>query len=291
MKKLLSIAIVAVLCFGLTAASVFAENRETYDGGREPAVDDSGEPSAHDTLDTTSQGYGMGRQVDNENRPTGADEFNAQYSGYDAVAINEPDTGVTLTFDCGYENGNTAKILDTLKEKNVKAIFFVTGDYVQSEKALINRMIAEGHIIGNHGMKHKSLPVLSDDALNAEIMTLHDFVKNEFGYEMTYLRPPCGEFSEKSLSAVQDLGYKTLMWSFAYVDWEENSQPDSAAALERIVGAAHSGEIALLHAVSDTNTAILGQVIDEIRAKGLEFDNPGGVNMGYFEKFRNIKIN
>jgi peptidoglycan-N-acetylmuramic acid deacetylase len=267
MKKIVSFLLMAAVVFSMTAASVFAQ----------------------DNLDTTSQGYGMGRQVDDENRPIGADEFNSQYGGYGAVAINEPDTGVTLTFDCGYENGNTAKILDTLRDKNVKAIFFVTGDYVQREKQLINRMIAEGHIIGNHGMKHKSLPALSDDALTAEIMTLHELLKNEFGYEMTYLRPPCGEFSEKSLSAVKDLGYTTLMWSFAYVDWEENRQPDTAEAMERIISAAHSGEIALLHAVSDTNTAILGDVIDGIRAKGLEFENLGG-NMGYFEKYRNIKI-
>jgi peptidoglycan-N-acetylmuramic acid deacetylase len=283
MKKIISAALAVALCFGMTAANVFAENRDTYDGANETP--------AQDTLDTTSQGYGMGRQVDDENRPIGAEEFNSQYSGYNAFAINEPDSGITLTFDCGYENGNTAKILDTLKEKNVKAIFFVTGDYVKTEKQLINRMIAEGHIIGNHGMKHKSLPTLSEDALTDEIMTLNDLLKNEFGYEMTYLRPPCGEFSEKSLSAVKDLGYTTLMWSFAYVDWEENSQPDTAAALERIVSAAHNGEIALLHAVSDTNTAILDDVIDGIRAKGFEFENPGGSNMGYFEKYRNIRIN
>jgi peptidoglycan-N-acetylmuramic acid deacetylase len=269
MKKILSVFLSAAVVFGVTAANVFAG----------------------DTLDTASHGYGMGRQVDTDNRPTGADEFNSQYSGYEAFAVYEPDKGITLTFDCGYENGNTVRILDTLKEKNVKAIFFVTGDYVQKEKALINRMIAEGHIIGNHGMKHKSLPALSAEALTAEIMTLHDLVKNEFGYEMTYLRPPCGEFSEKSLSAVNDLGYTTLMWSFAYVDWEENSQPNAAEALERIVSAAHGGEIALLHAVSDTNTEILGTVIDEIRAKGFEFENPSGNNMGYFEKYRNVRVN
>jgi peptidoglycan-N-acetylmuramic acid deacetylase len=274
-RKLISLSVAAAMCFGLTFTSVSAQNTQ----------------NAQDTaLDSSSIGYGMGRQVDGENRPTGADEFNAQYSDLNAYAMNEPNSGITLTFDCGYENGNTAKILDTLKEKNVKAIFFVTGDYVKAEKPLIKRMIAEGHSIGNHGMKHKSLPGLTEEALTSEIMTLHDLVKNEFGYEMTYLRPPCGEFSEKSLSLINDLGYTTLMWSFAYVDWLENDQPDSAEALERIVSAAHGGEIALLHAVSDTNTQILPAVIDAIRANGFEFANPGGTNYGYFEKYRNVNV-
>jgi peptidoglycan-N-acetylmuramic acid deacetylase len=105
-------------------------------------------------LDTTSYGYGMGRDVDNANRPYGADNFNADYGKFGAYAIVEPGAGVVLTFDEGYENGYTGKILDTLKEKGVKAIFFVTGDYAKDNKALIKRMIDEGHIIGNHGMKH-----------------------------------------------------------------------------------------------------------------------------------------
>jgi peptidoglycan-N-acetylmuramic acid deacetylase len=277
-KKLLSLSVAAVMCFALTFIGANAQNTHNTQDAQNTA------------LDTASIGYGMGRQVDSENRPTGADEFNAQYSGFNAYAINAPDAGVTLTFDCGYENGNTAKILDTLKEKNVKAIFFVTGDYVKSEKPLIQRMIAEGHAIGNHGMKHKSLPGLSEEALATEIMALNDLVKNEFGYEMTYLRPPCGEFSEKSLGLINDLGYTTLMWSFAYVDWLENDQPNSAEALERIVSAAHGGEIALLHAVSDTNTEILPAVIDAIRANGFEFANPAGTNYGYFEKYRNVKV-
>jgi peptidoglycan-N-acetylmuramic acid deacetylase len=269
MKKLFTVGISALLCIGITVMSV----------------------SAQDALDRTSIGYGMGRQVDSLNRPTGADEFNAEYSEYDAYAVFPEDSGVTLTFDCGYENGNTAKILDTLKEKNVKAIFFITGDYAKKEKSLVRRMIDEGHIVGNHGMKHKSLPALDEEALASEIMTLHDFVKDEYGYEMTYLRPPCGEFSEKSLYDIQNLGYTTLMWSFAYVDWEENSQPDRATALERVLTAAHGGEIALLHAVSNTNAEILGDIIDGIRGKGLEFSLPGqSSDMGYFEKFRNLTV-
>jgi peptidoglycan-N-acetylmuramic acid deacetylase len=227
-----------------------------------------------DNLDTTSYGYGMGREVDSANRPYGAENFNADYGSHGAYAIFEPGAGVVMTFDEGYENGYTGKILDSLAEKGVHAIFFVTGDYAKDNKALIRRMIDEGHIIGNHGMKHKSIPGLSKEALTADIMTLHDYIKTEFSYDMIYFRPPCGEFSEDSLAAVSDLGYTTLMWSFAYVDWEENNQPDPVAAFERICGAAHEGEIMLLHAVSSVNADLLPAVIDNFREQGLEFVLP-----------------
>jgi peptidoglycan-N-acetylmuramic acid deacetylase len=234
----------------------------------------TGLPVAADDLDTTSYGYGMGREVDSNNRPYGAENFNADYGDQGAYAIFEPGAGVVLTFDEGYENGYTGKILDSLAEKGVKAIFFVTGDYAKDNKALIRRMIDEGHIIGNHGMKHKSIPGLSKEALTAEIMTLHEYIKTEFNYDMIYFRPPCGEFSESSLAAVSDLGYTTLMWSFAYVDWEENNQPDPGVALERICTAAHEGAIMLLHAVSSVNADLMPQIIDNIRNQGLEFVLP-----------------
>jgi peptidoglycan-N-acetylmuramic acid deacetylase len=228
----------------------------------------------YSSFDTTSYGYGMGREVDNQNRPYGADNFNSDYSHLGAYAIFEPGSGVVLTFDEGYENGYTTKILDTLSEKNVKAIFFVTGDYVKSNKPLIRRMIDEGHIIGNHGMKHKSIPGLSEESLTEDIMSLHNLLKSDFNYNMVYFRPPCGEFSERSLKQVSDLGYTTLMWSFAYVDWEENNQPDPGFAFERITGASHSGEIMLLHAVSSVNADLMPSVIDSVRQKGLEFVLP-----------------
>ncbi|MDR0986071.1 MAG: polysaccharide deacetylase family protein [Ruminococcus sp.] len=228
----------------------------------------------YEDYDSTSYGYGMGRDVDSGGRPYGADNFNADYGGVGAYAIFEPGSGVTLTFDEGYENGYTSIILDALRDKGVKAIFFVTGDYVRSNKPLIQRMIDEGHIIGNHGMKHKSIPGLSHEGLVEDIMSLHELVKSEFNYEMVFYRPPCGEFSERSLKQVQDLGYTTLMWSFAYVDWEENNQPAPDAAFERITSAAHEGEIMLLHAVSSVNASLMPQIIDNFREQGLEFVLP-----------------
>lgn len=224
-------------------------------------------------LDCTVCGYGQGHEVNENNCPVGALMFNDSYSEYGAYAVTKGDN-IILTFDQGYENGYTAPILDTLREKNVKAVFFLTGDYAKRNPALVKRMIDEGHIIGNHGMKHSSLPKLSDEEAREEIMSLHDYVKQTYGYEMKYFRPPCGEYSEKALSTVQECGYTTLLWSFAYCDWDVNAQPDTVSSLEKVTGAAHKGAIYLLHSVSATNCEILPEVIDSIRSAGYEFGLP-----------------
>ncbi|MBP5378345.1 MAG: polysaccharide deacetylase family protein, partial [Ruminococcus sp.] len=177
---------------------------------------------------------------------------------------------IIITFDQGYENGYTAKILDTQKEKDVHAIFFLTGPYAKTEQSLVKRMIDEGHILGNHGMTHARLPTLSDEDAKKEIMSLHDYVMDNYGYEMQYFRCPCGEYSEKALETVKNCGYKTLFWSSAYVDWNTNSQPSPAEGLKKLGDSAHGGEILLLHSVSATNAEILGQLIDDFRAKGFK---------------------
>lgn len=220
------------------------------------------------SLDNTSHGYGQGYAVDTDNRPYGAIDFNSQYEKYDAYALTDNKKSIILTFDQGYENGYTEPILDTLKEKNVKAIFFLTGDYAKKETELVKRMIEDGHILGNHGMTHASMPKLSEEECNKEILDLHNLVLEKYNYEMQYLRPPCGEYSEQSLSVAQQLGYKTIMWSFAYVDWKTDAQPSQSEALEKLNGAAHGGGIYLLHSVSKTNSEVLGQLIDSLREKG-----------------------
>lgn len=226
------------------------------------------------SLDSTCKGYGQGREVDESNRPVGAVMFNDEMSQYGGYAIFDDDGKIVLTFDQGYENGYTTPILDALKEKDVKAVFFVTGDYVKRNADLVKRMIDEGHIIGNHGMAHASLPKLSHDEAVNEIMSLHEYVRNKFGYEMKYFRPPCGEYSEQAVALAQELGYTTMLWSFAYKDWEVDNQPDSAEAFERVSGAAHGGAIYLLHSVSATNAEILPQVIDCLKEQGFEFGLP-----------------
>lgn len=219
-------------------------------------------------LSSEKHGYGQGTATDSQNCPVGAADFNSQYNQYDAYALTNDKKRIILTFDQGYENGYTAPILDVLKEKNVKAIFFLTGDYAKKEETLVKRMIDEGHVLGNHGMTHASMPELNAGELKEEVMSLHKFVADKYGYEMQYLRPPCGEFSEESLSVCSEMGYKTLMWSFAYVDWKTDDQPDPGQALERIVSSAHGGGIYLLHSVSSTNAAVLGDAIDRLRAEG-----------------------
>lgn len=232
------------------------------------AADDIG------SLDRTCRGYGQGKEVDENNRPTGAEMFNNEFCKYGCYAMLDEDKEIHLTFDQGYENGYTAPILDTLKEKNVKAVFFLTGDYAERNADLVRRMIDEGHIIGNHGMKHASLPKLSVEDAKQEIMSLHDFVKDKYNYEMTYFRPPCGEYSEQSMAVCNELGYKTLLWSFAYPDWDVNNQPDPSSAFDRVTGAAHGGGIYLLHSVSATNAEILPRVIDNLKEQGYELTLP-----------------
>lgn len=226
--------------------------------------------SAVYAADSTKIGYGQGTAVDEKGRPADAVSFNQRYSDLDAYALNNEEKRIIITFDQGYENGYTEKILDTLKEKNVKAIFFLTGDYAKKETALVKRMIDEGHILGNHGMTHASLPELSDAEAEEEVMSLHNYVLNNYGYEMQYFRCPCGEYSEKALETVQKCGYKTIFWSYAYVDWKTDSQPEPTASVKKLTDSAHGGEILLLHSVSSTNAKILGEVIDNFRAEGFE---------------------
>lgn len=219
-------------------------------------------------LDTTVHGWGLGPHTDDEGRPIDATKAQDKYGEYDAYFIAPSDNNIYLTFDEGYENGYTPRILDVLKEKNVKAVFFITMPYAKSEPELVQRMIDEGHVVGNHSVNHKSMPTLSVNKMISEVMDLHEYVKEHFGYEMHLFRPPMGEFSEQSLAVLQSLGYKTVNWSFAYYDYDPANQMEYQKALNKVVDAAHPGALYLLHAVSKTNTDILGDVIDAFRDEG-----------------------
>ena len=178
---------------------------------------------------------------------------------------------IYLTFDEGYEAGYTEEILKILKENDVKAAFFLTAHYVNTEEDLVKQMIDDGHIIGNHTVNHKSMPTLTEEEIKQEVMDLHQSVYEKFGYEMKYIRPPKGEFSEKTLMVTNALGYKNVMWSFAYEDWNEKKQPDENQAKEKILNNLHNGEIMLLHGNSKTNTNILDSIIKEVKNRGYEF--------------------
>ncbi|MBU9713484.1 delta-lactam-biosynthetic de-N-acetylase [Bacillus tamaricis] len=179
---------------------------------------------------------------------------------------------IYLTFDNGYENGYTEKVLDVLKEKNVPATFFVTGHYLKEEQELIQRMVKEGHIVGNHSYHHPSLPEVSDERLRRELENLRELYKDVTGKDdMCYLRPPRGTFSERSLARSAELGYINVFWSFAYKDWVTQEQKGWKYAYDSIMKRVHPGAIMLLHSVSGDNAEALPKVIDDLQKQGYEF--------------------
>ena len=180
---------------------------------------------------------------------------------------------VYLTFDSGYEAGNMGQILDVLKQNDVKATFFITSHYLNTATDMVERMVNEGHIVGNHTVNHKSMPSITDEEIENEVMKLHKAIYEKFGYEMRFIRPPKGEFNSRTLKKCEQLGYKTAMWSFAYWDWDEKKQPELETAKKMILDNTHPGEIILLHSNSKTNSDVLDTVIKEIKNQGYEFKN------------------
>ena len=216
-------------------------------------------------------GWGI-KRAENHMQPDLGSKNIELLNSYNGIAMGNPnDKYVYLTFDEGYEAGYTSQILDTLKENNVKAAFFITAHYLNTNSDLVKRMIDEGHIVGNHTVNHKSMPDLTDETIKSEIMDLHTVVYEKFNYEMKYLRPPMGEFSERTLSVINSLGYTTTMWSFAYDDWDEDNQGREEYAKQKILDNIHNGAIILLHANSKDNTNILDYCIKQIKNMGYEF--------------------
>ncbi|MBO5377114.1 MAG: polysaccharide deacetylase family protein [Ruminiclostridium sp.] len=238
----------------------------TDDGLVSESVDEAAYASSY--IDMTKIGWGLGKDKNDKNQPIDAVKAQEKYKDCNGEFLCD-DGKILLTFDVGYENGCTAEILDTLKEKNIKAVFFVTYDYCKTSPELVKRMIDEGHTVGNHTYTHPSMPDCSESEMIEEVMTLHDYVAEKFGCKMELFRFPKGEFSEKALSVVKSLGYTSVFWSFAYSDWDVNAQPDPMQSLQKIKDSTHSG-IYLLHAVSETNTQILGEVIDYWQSEGYE---------------------
>ncbi len=220
-------------------------------------------------LSNKAQGWGPGRNMDENNRPVAAEQFQEKYGQYDADFIGaEEEKVVYLTFDEGYENGYTSKILDVLKEKQVSAVFFITMHYAKSNPDLVQRMVDEGHVIGNHSTKHPNFTEISLERAQTELQELHDYMKETYGYEMTLFRFPEGAFTEQMLALVQSMNYRSVFWSYAYQDWDASKQIGADQAYEKLMGALHPGAIYLLHAVSQDNANCLGNVIDSIRSQG-----------------------
>lgn len=181
---------------------------------------------------------------------------------------------IYLTFDCGYENGFTPKILDVLKKQKVVAAFFVTKPFIREEAKLVRRMKKEGHIVGNHTVHHKSMPTLSDRDNKQEIIDCAQYCKEMTGYEMDhYIRPPMGEYNERTLNLTKKMGYKTIFWSMAYVDFNVNQQPGKEYVIQHFQKYIHKGAIPLMHNVSQSNAEALEYVIKDLKRDGYKFES------------------
>lgn len=225
--------------------------------------------SAAVTASSAEGNWGLSFQEEGKT-PAGNATFE-ELAQYDAFYAEQTDEKVLyLTFDAGYENGNTASILDTLKKHNVSATFFVVGTYIESEPELVKRMAQEGHIVGNHTWHHPDMSQIATmDAFKKELVDVEDAYRDATGEEMTkFYRPPQGKYSESNLKMAQELGYKTFFWSLAYVDWYDNDQPTKEAAFEKLLGRIHPGAIVLLHSTSDTNAQILDELIQKWEEMG-----------------------
>lgn len=185
---------------------------------------------------------------------------------------------IYLTFDAGYENGNVKRILDVLKDEDVKGAFFILGNLIKKEPALVKRMFEEGHTVCNHTYSHKSMVNVSFEDFCAEIEKLEDTCKEYTGYDIAkYYRPPEGKFDKLSLEYAQKLGYKTVFWSIAYDDWDNNRQMSKDKAMAKILDNIHNGAIILLHPTSKTNADMMLELIRELKSQGYSFGTLDGI--------------
>ena len=209
-----------------------------------------------------------------EGMPPEANAGAAQLGKYDAAYMGDPEEKVLyLTFDAGYENGSTEKILDALKAHQVPAAFFLVGNYLEKNGDLVRRMEAEGHIVGNHTMHHPDMSAIGDEAsFQKELTDLEALYKETTGKEMRrFYRPPQGNYSEENLRMAKELGYKTVFWSLAYVDWNNDAQPTAEEAFAKLLPRTHNGAVVLLHSTSKTNGEILDTLLTKWKDMGYRF--------------------
>lgn len=195
-------------------------------------------------------------------------------SQYDSWFLGNTDEPVIyLTFDCGYENGNTEPILDALKKHNAPAAFFIVGNMIETAPEIVRRMADEGHIVGNHTFHHPDMSAISDQAsFQQELKKLEDLYRETVGTEIPrYYRPPQGKYSTQNLAMAKELGYKTILWSLAYVDWYVDNQPTAEQAYAKLLPRIHNGAVVLLHTTSRTNAEILDDLLTRWENMGYRF--------------------
>lgn len=219
-----------------------------------------------------STGWGLSFQEEGK-RPAGNASIDdlKQYNAY--YASDTDQKIIYLTFDAGYENGNTPAILDALKKHQAPAVFFVVGNFIKDNPDLIRRILADEHIIGNHTMTHPDLPQISSmDAFQKELQDVEELYTSLTGEAMTkFYRPPRGIYNTENLSMAKELGYSTFFWSLAYVDWIQDQQPSREEAFQKLLTRIHPGAIVLLHNTSSTNAEILDELLTKWEEMGYEF--------------------
>lgn len=202
--------------------------------------------------------------------------------GFSAVTYDShTENKIYLTFDCGYENGNTSKILDVLKKKNIKAAFFCTLDNIKAEPDLIARMINEGHIVGNHSTTHPSFDKLSRAEMVKELEDCENYLREKFGYSSKFFRFPMGNYSESALDMISSLDITCVFWSLAYADWNTSNQKGAEYAFEKVTQRLHPGAIILLHSVSKDNADALDRIIACALNSGYKFSTLDELNLSY----------
>ena len=240
-----------------------------------PDIPDTKEPAAVPLpAGKDKKKYGWWYRGNGDHRPVAIDPaFSSLIQSYKGIYQgNTARREIYLTFDEGYENGYTGRILDTLREENVPAAFFITGSYLRKNIDLVRRMLEEGHLVCNHSVNHYSMPELDAEKMKTEILGLAASFREMTGREMApFFRPPMGEFSGVSLQTTAELGYYTVFWSFAYRDWEVDKQKGKEYAYQEVTMHCHPGAVLLLHAVSRDNAEALPDIIRRLKAEGYEF--------------------
>ena len=273
MTAVFLVMVLLTACQGLAEKKNVQSNETTSSTLR---LSNTDQQKYQETSGETAQGIERWWLKRNENHQTPEVSDYIDLSKYDAYYVNPKckKKKIFLTFDCGYENGFTPKILDVLKKQKVVAAFFVTKPFIREGRELVRRMKKEGHIVGNHTVHHKSMPTLSDRDNKQEIIDCAEYCKEATGYEMDhFIRPPMGEYNEKTLKLTKSMGYKTIFWSMAYVDFDVNKQPGKQYVVEHFKKYTHNGAIPLMHNVSQSNAEALDEVITNLKKEGYQFES------------------
>ena len=266
LKSYLTVLLLFLAAFQAGSATAAVSGRIRQASGQEAV------PKEAAAMFEAAENWGLSFQ--NEGMPPVANatadelkQYNAYYADMSGKKV------IYLTFDAGYENGNTPAILDTLKKHNVPAAFFLVGNYLETSPELVKRMISEGHIVANHTYHHPDMSKISSkDAFEKELSDLEALYTEVTGGTMArYYRPPQGKYSKENLAMAKELGYTTFFWSLAYVDWYQDKQPTREEAVKKLLGRIHPGAIVLLHSTSSTNAAILDELLTKWEDMGYSF--------------------